>query len=72
MADRAGQLQAVELPDPGPAVRRVVLFKAQGDLVRPPLSNADRLGYVVALGDTEPAAEQAAERYVDGCVLKVQ
>jgi len=50
-------------------VRRVVLFKAPGDAVIPPLSNGDRMGYVIAVGLTQAAAEQVAEGYVQASVV---
>lgn len=64
-ADRPGEIASVELPERADdAVCRVVLFKTAGDQVRPPLNNADRIAYVIAIGDTQLAAEQIAERYV--------
>ena len=64
-ADRPGEIASVELPErTDDAVCRVVLFKTAGDQVRPPLNNADRIAYVIAIGDTQLAAEQIADRYV--------
>ena len=54
VAERKGRLEAIDLPEQAdPAVRRVVLFKAPGDPVGPPLSNGDRIGYVIAVGETQ-------------------
>ena len=64
-AERAGVLASVDLPPvPGPAVRRVVLFKAPGERVVPPRENGDRIGYVIAVGETQAAAEGHAEDYI--------
>ena len=64
-AQHPGTLESVRLPKhPDPLVRRVALFKEPGDSVRPPVSNGDRIGYVIAVGKTPEAAEQLAEAYV--------
>ena len=64
-ANRQATLENIRLPEPtDPMVRRVTLFKAPGDDVRPPINNGDRLGYVIAVGKTQEAAEQLADRYV--------
>ncbi len=69
-ADRPGRLAAIDLPErPGPEIRRVVLFKSAGDEVRPPLSNGDRIGYVIAVGATQAAAEAEAEQYLRACLV---
>ena len=67
-ADRPGILDTVFLPEnQDPAVRRVTLFKQQGDAVRPPISNGDRIGYVIATGASQTVAEAKAERYIAQC-----
>lgn len=72
-AERAGVLDRIQLPDEaGPAVRRVALFKAPGDPVRPPINNGDRLGYVIAVGETQAAAEAVADRYVAGSTVHLR
>ena len=72
VADRAGFLEHIALQDPGgPAIRRAVLFKQPGDPVRPPLSNGDRLGYVIAVGATQEAAEAEAEQFIAACRVNV-
>jgi biotin carboxylase len=45
-------------------IMAVHIFKKPGDLVRPPFENADRLGYVMAVGKTQPDAEHLAESFV--------
>ncbi len=65
VADCPGEIASIELPKRADdAVCRVVLFKNAGDTVRPPLNNADRIAYVIAIGDSQVAAEQIADRYV--------
>lgn len=72
-ADRPGELASVTLPDQiDPAVRRVVLFKEPGDPVRPPINNGDRVGYVIAVGTTQTAAEQIADRFVRASAVCVR
>ena len=51
------------------SIRRVVLFKETGDAVRPPIHNGDRIGYVIAVGDTQTAAEEIADRYVQDALV---
>ncbi len=70
ITDRCGTLRSIALPDEAdPSIRRVVLFKAAGDGVRPPINNGDRIGYVMALGETADGAERAAEAYVRNSVV---
>ena len=65
IANQPGILETIRLPEQAdPLIRRVTFFQQPGDDVRPPVSNADRLGYVIALGKTQKAAEQLAENYV--------
>ena len=64
-ASRDGVLHSIHLPtQTEESVRRVVLFKEPGDIVRPPISNGDRIGYVIAVGTSQEAAESVAESYV--------
>lgn len=51
-----------EMDDPG--IKAVHIFKKPGDMTRPPFDNADRLGYVMAVGKTQEAAERLAESFV--------
>lgn len=70
IADRCGAVRSIALPDEADsAIRRVVLFKAPGDVVRPPINNGDRIGYVMAVGETEDGAERVAETYVRNSVV---
>ena len=72
-AGRPGMLQGVRLPErPDPLVRRVVLLKEQGASVRPPISNGDRIGYVIAVGQTPEAAEELADKYVRDTLVELQ
>jgi predicted ATP-grasp superfamily ATP-dependent carboligase len=65
VAGRQGVLESIQLPEHvDESIRRVVLFKEAGDAVRPPIHNGDRIGYVIAVGDTQSAAEEIADRYV--------
>ena len=71
-AEQHGCLHDIALPDKiGPAVRRAVLFKKPGDAVRPPVSNGDRLGYVIAVGETQEVAEANAEQFIAGCRVTI-
>jgi hypothetical protein len=54
------------------SIRRVVLFKEAGDAVRPPIHNGDRIGYVIAVGDTQTAAEEIADRYVKDTLVTLK
>lgn len=53
-----------EMNDPG--IMAVRLFKQPGDIARPPFDNADRPGYVMAVGKTQADAESLAESFVSG------
>ena len=65
VASQPGILESIQLPEHvDESIRRVVLFKETGDAVRPPIHNGDRIGYVIAVGDTQKAAEEIADRYV--------
>ena len=71
-ADHPGEIASVELPERADdAICRVVLFKTAGDEVRPPLNNADRIAYVITIGDTQLAAEQIADRYVRDTTVRL-
>jgi biotin carboxylase len=65
VADRSGVLDRVSLPRAErPGLRCVELLKRAGDAVRPPLENADRIGYVMACAPTPAEAQALAERFV--------
>jgi biotin carboxylase len=64
-ANRNGVIKAIVPPDRDePGLMAVHIFKKTGDVVRPPFENADRLGYVMAVGQSQLAAEQLAESFV--------
>jgi len=65
MADRAGRLASIEFPDwTDPGVRCFEILKREGALVRPPLENVDRIGYVMTAASTRTEAEALAERWI--------
>lgn len=69
---QAGQLDELVLPEhPDPNIRRIVIFKAVGESVAPPLSNGDRIGYVIATAPTEAEAVQIAESYISAVYIKI-
>lgn len=73
IADRPGILDSIQLPKEfDESIRRVVLFKEPGDAVRPPIHNGDRIGYVIAVGDTQTVAEEMADRYVQDAVVTLK
>jgi hypothetical protein len=45
------------------------MLKQAGDPVRPPMENADRIGYVMSCATTRQEAEAAAEDFIDKSVL---
>ena len=61
---RNGTLDHIDLPKwSDPRIRCVEMLKRQGEPVRPPLENADRIGYVMVSGK-RAEAEELAERFV--------
>lgn len=61
-----GKLTALALPSHfSPAIARIVLFRSPGDRVVPARHNADRIGYVMAAGETQQAAEEEAEAVIN-------
>ena len=73
VADQAGVLEYVDLaPVIDPRIRDVKLLKRAGDRVRPPLDNADRIGYVMVCAERREIAEAIAESYVAQCRYRVQ
>jgi biotin carboxylase len=71
VADRQGKLEALHLPEPDANIKRVTLFKQIGDAVRPPISNGDRIGYVIATAATADIATRSADTYVADAVLEI-
>jgi hypothetical protein len=66
-APRSGTLVRVEIPDDrDPRVRSVELFAREGDHVRPPAQNSDRLACVMACAASRAEAEVSAEAVVAG------
>jgi len=65
VAESAGIIESIELPETDDKrIRCVALFKRPGDPVRPPIENADRIGYVMTVGATRQEAERIAEEFV--------
>lgn len=64
-SSRNGVIKSIVTPDAAmPGIMAVHLFKKPGDFVRPPFENADRLGYVMAVGKSQAEAEALAESFV--------
>ena len=71
-SSRKGILANIKFPEhPNPLVRRVAIFKQLGDNVQPPMSNGDRIGYVIAVGKSQKAAEQLADSYLKEIKLEL-
>jgi len=65
VAAHSGILDRVELPPSQDVhIRAVEMQKQPGDAVRPPLDNADRIGYVMVCAPTRAQAELVAEDFV--------
>lgn len=70
VADQTATLAKVELPTKhAPHIACVELLKQQGDPVRPPMENADRIGYVMSCAATRHEADMAAEDFIQKSVL---
>jgi biotin carboxylase len=73
VAGQTGILDHVQLPRwKNARIRCVELLKKPGDPIRPPLENADRVGYVMVCAPTTNEAEQLADRFVSQCRLVLQ
>ena len=59
-----GIVKSIVTPGYDAGIMAVHVFKKPGDAVRPPFENADRLGYVMAIGKTQQDAERIAEKFV--------
>ena len=69
-ADQTATLAKVELPTTEDAhIRLVEILTPIGAAVRPPMENADRIGYVMSAAPTRIAAESAAENFIQASVL---
>jgi hypothetical protein len=65
VAPRAGTLARVVLPPYRHAgLRCVELLKRPGQRVRPPIENADRIGYVMTTAPTRAEAQRLADQFV--------
>ena len=70
VANTCATLAAIELPQADDAhIHCVEMLKAVGDLVRPPMENADRIGYVMSCAPTQQEANAAAEKFISDAVL---
>jgi len=71
-ANQNGVIKSIVTPDMDtPGIRAVHIFKQPGDVVRPPFENADRLGYVMAVGKTQKEAEKLADDFVAGTQINL-
>ncbi len=67
-AKSVGLLNRVIQPKlPIPGVKSVEILKKRGDWIRPPMENADRIGFVMSTAINKLDAEQSAEQYVSLC-----
>ena len=65
VADQVATLGEVELPtNKDPRIACTEILKHQGDSVRPPMENADRIGYVMSCAPTRLEADEAAEDFI--------
>ena len=65
VAEQAGILAKVELPaSDDPRICCVEILKHAGDRVRPPMENADRIGYVMSCAPTRREADEAADEFI--------
>jgi biotin carboxylase len=70
VAKEAAQLVKVDLPEiSDPRIACVELLKHAGDFVRPPMENADRIGYVMSCASTHLEATTAAENFIQQSVI---
>ena len=73
VADQAATLGQVELPQNNdPRIAYVELLKHKGDLVRPPMENADRIGYVMCRAPSRIEADAAAEAFIQSSLVHYQ
>lgn len=70
VATQTATLAKVESPATHhPRIACVELLKQTGDSVRPPLENADRIGYVMSCAPTRIEADAAAEDFIQNSVI---
>jgi biotin carboxylase len=71
VADRAGKLKKLSLPEYSDDIFLTELLVKVGDSVSPPFENADRLGVVMSVADEAHIAEALADDYVDRVSLTI-
>jgi hypothetical protein len=72
-ARREGLLDEVLLPTwQDPAIRCVELLPRPGQTVRPPLCDADHLGYLMVCGPSRADAEDLADRYLARTLVQLR
>jgi biotin carboxylase len=65
VANQAATLANIELPQTDdPHIACIEMLKHAGDPVRPPMENADRIGYVMSCAPTRLEADEAAENFI--------
>jgi biotin carboxylase len=65
VADQTAHLANVELPtSDDPRIGCVEILKLAGDPVRPPMENADRIGYVMSCAATQQEADELADAFI--------
>ena len=70
VADKVATLSNIGLPKiQNRGIHCVEMLKATGDQIRPPMENADRIGYVMSVAPTQEEANQIAEEYIAQVVL---
>jgi biotin carboxylase len=68
VADRQGLLYNVaQPPSSAPEIRNIEILKQAGDALRPPMENADRIGYVMSCAPDKARAQAVAEHFIAGC-----
>jgi hypothetical protein len=72
VADEEGVLDFVETPDVGDShIRCVEIVKRHGAHVRPPVENADRLGFVMVCAPDVAEAVRLAEDFISKCKYRL-
>lgn len=70
VADQIATLKNVVLPKKNdPRIRCVEILKKPDDPVRPPMENADRIGYVMSCSPTRRESDEAAEDFIAKSIL---
>jgi biotin carboxylase len=73
VADQTANLDRVELPaTEDPRIACIELLKKEGDQVRRPMENSDRIGYVMSCAPTQEEATAAAENFIQHSVIHYQ